>query len=216
MAQKKQGFLWSHGHIPWRQMCMLLPDALSFSQGVWNSKLRKLLRCEQRVNEPARASRRVFTWATQQASDFQRHQAYFATFVFWHAQLSSSRLLITKNLETFPHNFQQHPRHQIQPGFPARLSWFGHSWTFEAQRMAFSHRCWWRNGFHGGRAGKSRRCQGGTPEMGNWIFWMDFLLESLSIGRWLRQPALMTNWRFARRRHYINLWQCLVLMCSVL
>ena len=53
------------------------------------------------VNERAHVSRQVFTWVTQQASDFQRHQAYFTTFGFWHAQLSSSKLSITKNWKPF-------------------------------------------------------------------------------------------------------------------
>ncbi len=163
--------LWgAHGHIPCRQMCMLLPDALSFSQGVWNSKLRKLLRCEhQQVYRGTRMRQHECKW-----TNVPTCQGKFLHGLHNRPVISRDIKLISQPLVSDMLSFLL-PSYQSQkignlstyfpvtsqtsnPGFPARLSWLGHPWTFEAQRMAFSHRCWWRNGFHGGRAGESCRC----------------------------------------------------------
>lgn len=208
------------------------------------------------TNPPA--SRRVFTWVTQQASDFQRHQAYFASFGFWHAQLSSSKVSITKNWKLFhiiSSSIQDIKSNRgFQPGYHGLVT-RGHlkpnewllatgagggmgsmavelgkavgakvlgtpdlPWGFNTMgwRTEFSQwnfrwqncgwRCWrcWRTFSliiprHGHRS---------ILAVVPWLLWE-------SVGRWLRQPALMTSWRFAKRRHYINLWQCLILICII-
>lgn len=202
------------------------------------------------VKEPIRVSRRVFTWATQQASELQRHQAYFASFGFWHAQLSSSKVSITKNWKLFHIISSNIPdiksNRGFQPGYHGLVT-RGH---LKPNQWLLVTGAGGGMGSMAVELGKAVGAKVGTPEMGwgfntmgwrtdffGWNFcwqkggwrcwrcWRTFspysktwtpkyfgscalaIWESReSVGRWLRQPALMTSWRFAKRRHCINVW----------